>query len=75
MQNAPAPHTKTEPQVDPPHTVCTSLYVPSHSQRRDFPKDTTHFCAEGWLLTASTSSQFPPHTPKESMKDDTDESG
>lgn len=74
MQDAPAPHPKPEPQVDPPHTACTSPYVPSHSQRRDLPKCTTYFCAEGWLLIASTSSWLPPHTPKESMKDDTDES-
>lgn len=75
MQNAPVPHPKTEPQVDPPHTACTSPYLPSHSKRRDLPKGATHFCGEGWLLIASTSSQFSPHTPKESMKDDTDESG
>lgn len=75
MQNVPAPHLKIEPQVNPPHTACTSPYVPRHAERRDLAKDTTHFCAEGWLHIASTSSQFPPHIPKESMKDDTDESG
>lgn len=75
MQDAPAPHPRTESQVDPPHIACTSPYVPSHSQRRGLPKGTTHFCVEGWLLIAPTSSLFPPHSTKESMKDDTDESG
>lgn len=30
MQDAPAPYPKAEPQVDPPHTACTSPYVPGH---------------------------------------------
>lgn len=32
MQDAPAPHPKTEAQVDPLHTACTSPYVPNHSR-------------------------------------------
>ena len=77
MYDAPVLHPKTELKVVPLRVVHTSPHAPGPSpphQREGtgdgqfVPKSTTHFCAEGWLFTASSSSWFPHTHPKQKDK-------